>query len=67
MRPAVLIQAHIARAGMLVIATPETFDVRQMMQTARSLNPGIETVVRTHTMRTSLDRCYPAAADDCGQ
>lgn len=46
--PAVLIQAHIARASMLVIATPDTFDVRQMIQTARTLNPGIETVVRTH-------------------
>ncbi len=46
--PAVLIQAHIVRASMLVIATPDTFDVRQMVQTARVLNPAIETVVRTH-------------------
>ena len=46
--PAVLIQAHIARAGMLVVATPDTFDVRQMITIARTLNPGIETVVRTH-------------------
>ncbi|HYD80216.1 MAG TPA: YbaL family putative K(+) efflux transporter [Paucimonas sp.] len=46
--PAVLIQAHIARASMLVVATPDTFDVRQMINTARLLNPGIETVVRTH-------------------
>ena len=46
--PAVLIQAHIARASMLVVATPDTFDVRQMIKTARALNPGIETVVRTH-------------------
>jgi monovalent cation:H+ antiporter-2, CPA2 family len=46
--PAVLIQAHIARASMLVVATPDTFDVRQMIKTARTLNPGIETVVRTH-------------------
>jgi CPA2 family monovalent cation:H+ antiporter-2 len=46
--PAVLIQAHIARARMLVIATPDTLDVRQMITTARTLNPGIETVVRTH-------------------
>lgn len=46
--PAVLIQAHIARAGMLVVATPDTFDVRQMVKIARTLNPGIETVVRTH-------------------
>jgi len=46
--PAVLIQAHIARAGMLVIATPDTLGVRKMAQTARALNPGIELVVRTH-------------------
>ncbi|MEV4778888.1 YbaL family putative K(+) efflux transporter [Burkholderia sp. LMU1-1-1.1] len=46
--PAVLIQAHIARAGMLVIATPDTFHVRAMVETARLLNPHIKTVVRTH-------------------
>ncbi|MBP1205638.1 CPA2 family monovalent cation:H+ antiporter-2 [Duganella sp. 1411] len=46
--PAVLIQAHIARAGMLVIATPDTFHVRAMVETARLLNPDIKTVVRTH-------------------
>lgn len=46
--PAVLIQAHIARASMLVIATPDTFNARQMIKTARTLNPGIEIVVRTH-------------------
>ena len=34
--PAVLIQAHIARAGMLVIATPDTFDVRRMVEVARA-------------------------------
>ena len=46
--PAVLIQAHIARAGMLVIATPDTFGVRKMAQVARALNPEIELVVRSH-------------------
>lgn len=46
--PAVLIQAHIARAHMLVIATPNTLDVRQIIATARTLNPEIETVVRSH-------------------
>ena len=46
--PAVLIQGHIARAGMLVIATPDTFGVRKMASVARALNPGIEVVVRTH-------------------
>jgi CPA2 family monovalent cation:H+ antiporter-2 len=44
----VLIQAHIARARMLVIATPDTLDVRRMAETARLLNPGIEIVVRSH-------------------
>lgn len=46
--PAVLIQAHIARASMLVVSTPDTFDVRQMIKHARTLNPKIETLVRTH-------------------
>ena len=46
--PAVLIQAHIANAAMLVIATQHPIDIRQMADTARTLNPGIEIVVRTH-------------------
>jgi CPA2 family monovalent cation:H+ antiporter-2 len=46
--PAVLIQAHIQHASMLVIATPDTFHVRAMIETARALNPDIKTVVRTH-------------------
>lgn len=48
--PAVLIQAHIAHAAMLVIATPDTFHVRAMIATARALNPSIRCVVRTHNM-----------------
>jgi len=46
--PAVLIQAHIARARMLIIATPDTLNVRQMVAVARTLNPEIETVMRSH-------------------
>jgi len=46
--PAVLIQAHIARAAVLVIATPDTFHVRTMIETAKALNPEIRCVVRTH-------------------
>jgi CPA2 family monovalent cation:H+ antiporter-2 len=46
--PAVLIQAHIAQAAMLVIATPDTLGVRKMVDVARALNPGIEVVVRSH-------------------
>jgi CPA2 family monovalent cation:H+ antiporter-2 len=45
----VLIQAHIARASMLVVATPDTFRVRAMIETARALNPAIKTVVRSHS------------------
>jgi CPA2 family monovalent cation:H+ antiporter-2 len=46
--PAVLIQAHIARASVMVIATPDTFHVRAMVETARALNPSIRCIVRTH-------------------
>jgi CPA2 family monovalent cation:H+ antiporter-2 len=47
--PTVLIQAHIQRARMLVIATPDTPNVRRMIEIARTVNPRIETVVRTHS------------------
>ncbi|MDM0041822.1 YbaL family putative K(+) efflux transporter [Variovorax sp. J22G21] len=46
--PGVLIQAHIARARVLVVATPDTIHVRQMIEAARTLNPGILTVIRSH-------------------
>jgi CPA2 family monovalent cation:H+ antiporter-2 len=47
--PAVLIQAHIARARMLVIASPDTFRALKMIEIARTLKPDVETVVRTHS------------------
>ncbi len=47
--PAVLIQAHIARAAMLVVAIADPLDVRQMADTARTLNASIEIVLRTHS------------------
>jgi monovalent cation:H+ antiporter-2, CPA2 family len=47
--PTVLIQAHIQRARMLVIATPDTLDVRRMIETARTVNPRVEIIVRTHS------------------
>ncbi|HJV74639.1 MAG TPA: YbaL family putative K(+) efflux transporter [Noviherbaspirillum sp.] len=52
--PAVLIQAHIARAAMLVIATPDTFHVRRMVEIANMLNPAIRTVVRTHSEQEAM-------------
>jgi CPA2 family monovalent cation:H+ antiporter-2 len=47
--PDVLIQAHVHRARILVIATPDTLNVRRMIEIARTVNPNIETVVRTHS------------------
>ncbi len=47
--PASLIQAHIARASMLVVASPDSLAIRQMIKTARTLNPTIELVIRSHT------------------
>jgi CPA2 family monovalent cation:H+ antiporter-2 len=46
--PAVLIQAHIANASMLVIATPDTINIRKMAETAKALRPDIQVVIRTH-------------------
>ena len=41
-------QAHVARARMLVIATQNSLDVRRIAAHARLPNPGIELVVRSH-------------------
>ncbi|MBH9576202.1 YbaL family putative K(+) efflux transporter [Inhella proteolytica] len=46
--PEVLVQAHVARAAMLVVAIPDSVNVRQMVETARTLNPGIQVVLRSH-------------------
>ncbi len=61
--PEALIQAHIAKAAMLVIATRDTMYVRQMVETARLLNPTIEVIVRTH----SEDESELLAADGLGK
>jgi monovalent cation:H+ antiporter-2, CPA2 family len=44
----VLIQAHVARARVLVVATADAINVRQMIEASRTLNPAIETVIRSH-------------------
>ncbi len=44
----VLIQAHIANASLVIAATSNTFHVKNMIDTARKLNPTIEIVIRTH-------------------
>jgi CPA2 family monovalent cation:H+ antiporter-2 len=47
--PATLIQAHVARAAMMVIALPDSLDARKMIDVAKLLNPKIHCVVRTHS------------------
>ncbi|MGE0082163.1 MAG: YbaL family putative K(+) efflux transporter [Thiohalomonadaceae bacterium] len=47
--PSVLIQAHIHRASLLIVAVPDTLGARKMVDIARTLNPDIEVVLRTHS------------------
>lgn len=47
-RPGILAQAHLERARLLIISTPDPFQTRQVLTLARQLNPTIATVVRTH-------------------
>jgi len=43
-----LVQAHVARAALLVVAVPDPVDVRRMVELARMLNPRLGVVLRTH-------------------
>lgn len=52
--PEVLVQAHIAKAAMLVIAIPETVHVRKMIEIARTLNPEVRLVLRSHNEEEAL-------------
>lgn len=40
-------QAHISKASILMIATPDTMKVRQIVELAKGFNPDIEVVIRT--------------------
>jgi CPA2 family monovalent cation:H+ antiporter-2 len=46
--PDVLVQAHVKDAKALVIATPETVHVNTMAVHARTLNPRVQVVIRSH-------------------
>ena len=46
--PAVLIQAHITRAALLVISGGDSLHARRMVETARQLNPGIRVLLRAY-------------------
>ena len=45
----VLDAAHIETAKLLVIASPDSYSARRVLELARQANPTIDTVVRTHT------------------
>ena len=47
--PEVLIQAHIARASMLIVAMPDAVRTCRMLDIARLLNPNIRSIVRVHS------------------
>ncbi len=48
-RPEVLEDAHLERARLLVVAAPDAYQARAVLALARSLNPDIEVVARTHS------------------
>ncbi|MBX3187216.1 MAG: Kef family K(+) transporter [Labilithrix sp.] len=48
-RAEVLAKAGIERARLLVVATPEAYQTRAIMEAARKANPAIDTVVRSHS------------------
>jgi CPA2 family monovalent cation:H+ antiporter-2 len=54
-RPGIMEQASPATARLLVVATPDPFQARQVVELARALNPTIDVVVRTHT---SAEQAY---------
>ncbi|HEV7608318.1 MAG TPA: YbaL family putative K(+) efflux transporter [Steroidobacteraceae bacterium] len=47
--PGVLTQAGVEHARLLVVATPDSFLARRIVEVARQLNPAIDVVVRTHS------------------
>jgi len=48
-RPGILEHAQVARARLLVVATPGAYRTREILRLARKLNANLDTVVRTHS------------------
>ncbi|HJR42312.1 MAG TPA: YbaL family putative K(+) efflux transporter [Gemmatimonadaceae bacterium] len=57
-RAGILEHTHLERARLLVIATPEPYQTRQIIELARRLNPSIDIIARTHSAeeRAYLER-----------
>jgi CPA2 family monovalent cation:H+ antiporter-2 len=47
--PAILAEANVAAARMLIVAIPETFEAGQIVEQARAANPGLTIVARAHS------------------
>jgi CPA2 family monovalent cation:H+ antiporter-2 len=47
--PGVLESAGLDRARLVVVATPDSFQARRIVEIAQQLRPGIDLVVRTHS------------------
>ena len=47
--PGILAAAGVNRARLLVVASPDGHQARRILEIAREANPGIDTVVRTHS------------------
>lgn len=62
--PNVLVQAHIAHAGILVLTGSDSFDIRTIIDVARRLNPSIEVAIRTedemetHLLKQEIDGAF---------
>jgi CPA2 family monovalent cation:H+ antiporter-2 len=54
-RAEVLTRAHLESARLLVIATPDPYHTRAVLDVAKSVNPGIGIIVRTHS---DTERAY---------
>ena len=52
--PEVLIQAHIARASVLIVSAPDTLAARKMVEIARILNPPVRVILRAHDEEEAL-------------
>ncbi|MFL5578336.1 MAG: cation:proton antiporter [Gemmatimonadaceae bacterium] len=48
-RPGILALARPERARLLIVATPDPYHARQILELARGANPAIDVVVRTHS------------------
>lgn len=61
-RPAILSEVNVQKARVLVIALSDPVPTRQLIRSARSLNPQVHIIVRTHRLG-EMDALYKLGAD----